>query len=204
MRSHLRETHKEQFLSTFKCLFRCPEFFLTEAERNKHIESFHNNRLAVRCIYCNKLCMRTKLLHKHINDCHISIKIWCRFRGCCQYFHTQADLEAHYKQVHWKKENPIMQCSQCDYMSDNIYKLKSHTSVNHGTKNKWCPKCEKCFRSSISLKTHLHLAHAQPKVCKHCNMKFAYLGAHQIQNKCTKCQQVLMCRQAAKLHRKNC
>lgn len=211
MRSHLRETHKEQLLHAFKCTFRCPEFFLTETELNKHIECVHKklqNLPEIKCIYCDKLSRDKNVLAKHINYKHSDVKILCKIRGCCQYFHTQTQLDSHSEQMHVnEKEIKRYKCSKCDFRSNQNYALNRHVAAKHqaeNVENVVCRKCGKHFSSSTSLKNHIANVHTYSNVCEHCDKKIVKMSFHKIQSICKSCNQVLMCLQSAKLHNKQC
>jgi len=208
MVQHFKYKHKHQVASAFKCTFRCGEYFLTEAERDEHV-GVHTKVAKVRqevvCIYCNKICADKEALLSHSKHNHSDITIQCRIRGCSLFFLTQTQLDAHFEQVHRKKEdNKRFRCSMCDYRSIEISKLNSHLALMHGNKNKPCLKCGKCFISTEALKFHLNVSHAESKICEHCNRSMKYLHGHQIQSKCKECQQILPCRQSAQLHSMSC
>lgn len=210
MRKHVTAKHEVQMQSAFSCSKRCGRYFFTELERDQHVTSAHKRaplvRIEVKCIYCNKLCSGIESLNGHTRYHHPDVRIRCRIFRCGQYFHTQAQLDTHFEQVHSKiEESKKFQCSNCDFRSDYKKNLKAHFALKHGVRNIPCPKCAKYFNSSYVLKMHLKCVHgAFYKPCKYCNGKYVNLILHQIREKCKKCQQVLKCKQSASLHKKSC
>lgn len=209
MIKHLNYKHQLQMKNAFKCTFRCHRYFLTESERDQHSASAHTKAAIVRqeveCIYCNKFCTDREALHSHVKHNHSDVQVRCKFRGCSEpYFHTRAQLDAHFEQVHRiEEENKKWRCPKCDYGTKDKIKIKYHVALMHGERNKRCSECDKCFSTAKTLKDHLLNFHsAQCKVCEHCNANLnnASLRYHQIQSKCKKCLQILPCKKAARLH----
>jgi KRAB domain-containing zinc finger protein len=207
MRLHLRNSHKSQFADLFKCTFKCRKYFLTEAEREKHIDSAHERysaREQEECIYCNKLYFGKRSLRMHIDNCHTERKIQCSVLGCAQYFLTETLLDAHFEQLHRKKEeNKKYQCELCEYRTAYKGHLRSHMEHKHQTKNKRCPECKKMYRSHHALLNHLK-THDDINMCQYCNTAVPTLKRHQKLEKCTKCDQLLLCSKLATLHHKQC
>jgi hypothetical protein len=207
---HFRSMHKSLIPSAFKCKLNCRCYFLTEADLNEHIASVHNNyfmRQEVQCIYCNKIYSDKYTLRGHIENIHPMVKIRCRFRGCIQYFHTQNKADTHFVQQHKKiVNNKKFQCLKCNFRSASKGDYKHHISQMHGDFSIPCPKCSKRFRSSATLDTHLAVTHKPPKACPHCNRSysFASLKFHLKQEKCKRCNKVLLCVLTAKLHKRVC
>lgn len=125
---------------------------------------------------------------------------------CCnvQYFHTQAQLNSHYEQVHKESEGKKkFRCPNCPRRTDTFKALKSHVDQRHGVKNKPCSKCKKSFSSLNALRLHMK-SHEAPKICQHCNRTIVHLSPHQKESKCKKCLQSFLCVHSAKMHRKMC
>jgi hypothetical protein len=205
---HYRMKHETLFANAFKCKFRCRRYFLTEADREEHIASDHKiclMRAEAKCLYCNKICIDKQVLHSHINRVHSAVKILCKVFNCHQYFQTQTEANKHFEQKHTKiEENKKYRCLKCNYRSDYKQSVKHHISRMHGKKNFQCPKCSKCFSCSVTLKVHIRQVHSPPKVCPHCNISFLDIRLHLKQEKCKRCQEVLMCDVVAQLHKKSC
>jgi hypothetical protein len=206
---HYRMKHTTLLANAFKCKFRCRRYFLTEADRDEHIASAHKIKVVVRaevkCLYCNKTYIDKRVMQQHINKRHSAVKILCKFFGCGQYFYTQPEAEKHFEQQHQKiEENKKYRCLKCNYRSACKKSIKCHIFQIHGEKNLHCPKCSKCFSSSFTLKNHVKRAHSPPKVCPHCNNSYLIIRMHLKQEKCKKCQKVLLCLRLAQLHKKLC
>jgi hypothetical protein len=204
---HYRMKHETLFANAFKCKFHCRKYFLTEADRDEHIASAHKilMRAEAKCLYCNKICIDKHGLKYHINKQHSAVKILCKFFGCCQYFHTQTEADEHFKEQHQKiEENKRYCCLQCNYRTAFKNKVMAHISRMHGQKISKCPKCSKCFSSSFILKDHIKQTHSPPKVCPHCNKGSRHIKQHMKQDKCKRCQKVLLCVGVAQLHKKLC
>jgi hypothetical protein len=209
LRRHLKNIHKSQLPNAFKCTFHCFRYFLTKEELNEHIASFHKKAVIMRqeykCIYCNQTYPHKSGVHNHITRCHQDIKIRCKFYGCGQYFHTQTKYKAHLEQVHRKvEEEKRFQCSECNFRTEFKNNFEVHWLKVHEAGNIPCPKCKKCFNSSVALKSHLSRTHTDPELCEHCHTKFVHLRNHQERSKCKNCQLDIMCIQSALLHSKVC
>jgi hypothetical protein len=191
-----------------QCKFRCRRYFLTEADRDEHIASAHKiclMRTEAKCLYCNRIYKDKNVLSSHINITHSAVKILCNFINCRKYFHTQTEADEHFEQQHQKiEENKKYRCLKCNFRSAYKYKVKIHNSRMHGEKILLCPKCSKCFCSSFTLKYHIKQAHSPRKVCPHCNKSILQIRTHLKQEKCKRCQEVLMCVCVAQLHKKSC
>jgi KRAB domain-containing zinc finger protein len=204
---HYQTIHKTLFANAFKCKFHCRKYFLTEADREEHIASAHKRpmRTEAKCLYCNKICIDKDALSCHIRRNHSAIKITCKFYNCRQYYHTQTEADEHFEQKHQKIElKKKYYCTKCSFRSANKSKVKYHISRMHKDKILLCPKCFKCFSSSRTLKAHVKQTHSPPKVCPHCNKSYLHIRMHLKQEKCKKCQTVLLCIQVAQLHKKLC
>jgi hypothetical protein len=205
---HYRMKHKSLIANAFRCKFNCRRYFLTEAERDEHIASAHKiclMRAEAKCLYCNKICIDKNVLSCHINWHHSAVKILCKFFTCGQYFLTQPEADEHFAKQHQKiEENKKYRCSKCNYRSACKYTVKKHTSQIHGEKILPCSKCSKCFSSSVTLKAHIRRVHSSPKVCPHCNNGCTQIKRHVVQEKCKRCQNVLLCLGLAHLHKKLC
>jgi hypothetical protein len=200
-------THKSLIANAFKCKFHCRKYFLAEADRDEHIASAHERpmRAEAKCFYCDKVCIDKHVLNSHIHRNHSAVKILCKFFACGQYFHTQTEADEHFNQQHHKMEESKKYCClKCNFRLAYKYKLKDHISRIHGEKILPCPKCSNCFSSSVALKHHLKQAHSPLKVCPHCNKGCRHIKQHMKQEKCKRCQKVLLCVCVALLHKKLC
>jgi hypothetical protein len=206
---HYQTFHKSLFANAFKCKSKCRRYFLTEADREEHIASAHKIIAVVRaeatCLYCNKICIDKRELDRHIRRVHSAVKILCKFFTCGQYFHTQIEADEHFEKQHQKmEENKKYRCLKCNFKSAYQDNLKLHISVMHEEKILPCPKCSRCFSSSITLRIHFKSTHSPRKVCPHCNKGCSRIKQHLEQEKCKRCQKVLLCVSAAELHKKLC
>jgi hypothetical protein len=204
---HFKTIHKTLFTNAFKCKFQCRRYFLTEADREEHIASAHKRpmRAEAKCLYCNKICIDKNVLNTHIHRNHSAVKILCKFITCGQYFLTQPEADNHFEQQHQKiEENKKYRCLKCSYRSACKRRIQRHILQIHGEKNLHCPKCSKCFSSPYVLKYHIKQAHSPLKVCPHCNNSYLIIRMHLKQEKCKRCQKVLLCLGLAQLHTKLC
>jgi KRAB domain-containing zinc finger protein len=208
MLRHYQAMHKSLITTAFKCKFKCRGYFLTEAELNDHIASVHNTillRQEFQCIYCNKIYADKQVLNSHIQNIHSAIKIVCKFFRCSQYFHDQTQADKHFEQQHQKKEeSKIFQCLKCNYRATLNVDLMLHVARIHGGKSLPCPKCPKLFSCSGNLKLHIKRVHSPPQVCPHCNTSFLDIRKHLKQDKCKRCQKVLLCVHLSKVHKNVC
>lgn len=207
MRRHLKNIHKSKLRKAFKCTFHCLRYFLTKEERDDHITSFHKKVAKVKkefkCIYCKRMYPNKKCLQNHVTRSHAH-KIHCNLYGCGQYFLTRTKLKDHKEQVHQNEAEKNYQCAECSFRAEFRNNFEAHWFKVHQVGNIPCPKCEKRFKSSISLKGHLQRSHAELKLCKHCNESFVHIREHQIQSTCKLCQQDLFCIRSAMLHSRVC
>jgi hypothetical protein len=205
---HYQIKHKSLLVNAFKCKFHCRRYFLTEADREEHIASAHKiclMRAEAKCIYCNKICIDKHVLNSHIHCSHSAVKILCKFFRCGEYFYTQTEADEHFEQQHKiMEENKKYRCLECNYRAVDQTNLNIHNNRKHKVKILPCPKCSKCFSSSYTLKLHIQRTHSPPKVCPHCNISYLYIRSHLNQEKCKRCQKVLLCLHVAQLHKKLC
>jgi hypothetical protein len=209
---HYRKKHTTLFANAFKCKFRCKRYFLTEADRDEHIASAHKIKVVVRaeaqCLYCNKIFIDKDVLSDHITKHHLLVKIRCKFVNCGQYFHTQTEADKHFRQQHQKiEENKKYRCLKCNFRATCKYNVKYHFYAVHGEKSLPCRKCSRCFSSSFTLKAHIKQAHStrkSQKVCPYCNKSIINIRMHLKQEKCKRCQKVLLCVRVAQLHKTFC
>jgi C2H2-type zinc finger/Zinc finger, C2H2 type len=194
--------------NAFKCKYKCRGYFLTEADREEHIASAHTKyllRAEVTCLYCNKIFIDKDVLNNHIYSVHSAVKVICKFFNCHQYFHSQTEADKHFEQQHQNIEDDKKHCClKCNYKSANKYSLKHHISGMHGEQTLPCPKCSRFFSSSNTLKVHVSKVHSPPKVCPHCNKSYVIIRMHLKQDKCKRCEKVLLCVRVAQLHKKWC
>jgi hypothetical protein len=208
MLRHFQTRHKSLIPFAFKCNVKCRKYFLTELELNEHkaiVHSKYFERCKFKCIYCNKIYLKTTLLRRHINSMHAEVKICCNYHFCFQYFHTQAQANFHFEQHHQKIEDKKkFRCLKCNYRSSEKANCDRHVSQIHGDKSLPCSKCQKLFGSSAALKIHLRFAHKPPKVCPHCNKRYSRIEVHLKEEKCKICQKDLLCINSAQLHKEVC
>jgi hypothetical protein len=207
---HMRKYHnlKSEFPKAFKCTSNCNEYFVTEAERNKHVSSVHEKNLVrkeVKCIYCSKMCMDESVLSGHIGKCHSHVKLRCKIVSCKQYFHTVAQKNAHFKEHNLENEKKQkFKCLKCSFRSSSDTTLKEHFRNLHGSRDVPCPKCPNFFTCKRALNHHLRSSHTVPLLCQHCNKMFLRLRQHKKKGVCKKCQTVLPCKGISQLHYKIC
>jgi hypothetical protein len=157
---HVKSKHESQAI---KCTYKCREFFLTIADRNKHILEVHSNAPIILrhiCIYCkNEFCSKDRL-RNHVQNVHKQVCIMCSLRGCSEYFSSQSDLNNHFLEKHKEKEDAKMfKCLKCNYTTMSKWHLRGHISRIHGKDKVSCPLCSKVFKSNFSLGIHLKKVH---------------------------------------------
>jgi uncharacterized C2H2 Zn-finger protein len=203
---HVKYNHASQAI---KCTHPCRTFFLTLADRNKHILEVHSKAPIIGdniCIYCKKRFPSIGTLLQHVMQVHKHVYIKCSVKRCVMYFLKQSDHDKHFLEKHKEKEDTkLLKCLKCNYKSDSPRSLNNHYVIRHGTENLKCPKCSKVYKSQMALDVHSNRVHAQKRMkCTHCNLDVFRLKYHQRWTKCTKCQIVTSCVIQTRQHKKVC
>jgi len=132
------------------------------------------------CIYCQKIYRNVNTLGAHIKNAHAAISFKCRFRGCHQYFFSQAEMKAHYCQKHQLEESlKHYHCPNCSYKSNNKSLCLIHFKRSHFA-------AANAFSTQESLKRHLKIFQEERCTCEHCGKMLlkSSLAAHFLGEKC--------------------
>jgi hypothetical protein len=192
---HVKCKHKSQAI---KCTYPCRTYFLSLADRNKHIVKVHSKAPIIGdniCIYCKKGLSSKDTLRQHVLAVHKQLFIKCSLRGCGKYFLSQSDLGKHFLENHQENEDvKLLKCLKCNYKTNRKFSLNQHIERKHGTVKVTCPKCSNVFKSKILLNAHLDSVHQHKRMkCNHCKQDVLNLRLHQRWTKCTQCQKVTPC-----------
>jgi len=204
--AHVKSKHRSQAI---KCTHPCRTFFLTKADRNKHIVEKHSKapiNLRHFCIHCKKNLGSKGRLRDHVQNVHKQVCFMCSLQGCSEYFSSQSDLKNHFLEKHKEREDAKrFKCPKCNYTSVSKGHLQGHILIVHGRDKVSCPQCPKVYKSKLSMDRHLDAVHKQKRMtCNHCNHNVRKLKLHQRWTKCTNCQKVTLCITQTNQHMKVC
>ncbi|XP_072930939.1 uncharacterized protein [Epargyreus clarus] len=145
----------------------------------RHMKS-HSDERPHRCSVCDRGFKTIASLQNHMNM-HNGVKPYC-----CKYcnipFTTSGELVRHvrYKHTHEKPHK----CSECDYASVELSKLRRHVRCHTGERPYQCQHCTYASPDTFKLKRHLRTHTGEkPYKCDHCNMCFTQsnsLKAHKL------------------------
>ncbi|XP_063534676.1 zinc finger protein 85-like isoform X1 [Cydia strobilella] len=164
----------------------CGKEFKDAATLSKHVEE---HEIAQGCKFCQASfdhraqLFAHRILHTvHSQGCHL----------CAIRFKSHANLEFHYRKIHYGEKNALLKCDLCVKKFTSPRKLAKHIWGLHGNKEFTCDICSKKFSNKANLKTHV-LSHSdvKPHVCDLCGYSSKYasgLTAHNIRRHApTKC-----------------
>jgi hypothetical protein len=164
LQSHLQKNHVNRF---FECKYNktCGKFFKTKEERKSHIFNVHESRPGLsKCIYCKKMILLCTL-SRHMLSRHKLVAIKCEYvKNCPTYFHTQAERDKHYLDVHNNRGAHTPKCFICGKFLSNVKStydhMRSHHKIELGSEiraevlHSKCPYCHSKFQGQITVKTH--------------------------------------------------
>lgn len=147
----------------------CGKEFKDAATLSKHIEE---HDIVQGCKFCQATfehraqLFAHRILHTvHSQGCHL----------CAIRFKSHANLEFHYRKIHFGEKNAMLKCDLCIKKFNNPRKLAKHIWSLHGNKEYTCDICSKKFSNKANLKTHV-LSHSdvKPHVCDLCGYSSKY------------------------------
>ncbi|XP_047997761.1 zinc finger protein 761-like [Leguminivora glycinivorella] len=167
----------------------CGDTFPSSDKLSYHKQKKHVD-VPVQCPTCNRTCVSTYYLNRHIKRKHTEQKDFaCQICGTC--FAFKGELTSHYKSVHVKKTGPprTWACKHCG----KTYKcpksvLVHERSVHTGERPAVCDICNTSFTHHDYLKEHMRLHTGEtPFKCpicgrgyaQRCNMK-SHLRIHKV------------------------
>lgn len=151
----------------------------------------------LKCVYCNRICAKFKVLLEHMNThynnyvCDVcgSSFITTKQYGlhlnnhkigtfpcehCPKVFNTETKRKYHVKLVHASyKAN---KCAHCDQRFANSIKKEKHMAVFHGVKvpDYKCLACDKVYQTRAALACHIKMVHLMERnfTCDYCDKSF--------------------------------
>ena len=131
------------------------------------------------CQLCDKEFSRANNLKRHIEQVHMSLKLFkcdqCQFETS-----AKATMKEHKSSKH---EGITYKCDQCDKKCYDKRSLKNHILIDHDKFLFECSVCHFTCKTAGTLKNHIKLEHENnPKLeCDSCNKTFStlhYLKRH--------------------------
>ncbi|CAH2035601.1 unnamed protein product, partial [Iphiclides podalirius] len=145
----------------------------------RHMKS-HSEDRPHKCGVCERGFKTIASLQNHVNM-HNGVKPHvCKY--CKSPFTTSGELVRHirYKHTHEKPHK----CTECDYASVELSKLRRHVRCHTGERPYQCPHCTYASPDTFKLKRHLRTHTGEkPYKCEHCNLCFTQsnsLKAHKL------------------------
>ncbi|XP_053624196.1 transcriptional repressor CTCF-like isoform X2 [Plodia interpunctella] len=145
----------------------------------RHMKT-HSEDRPHKCSVCERGFKTLASLQNHVNM-HNGVKPHiCKY--CKSPFTTSGELVRHvrYKHTHEKPHK----CTECDYASVELSKLRRHVRCHTGERPYQCPHCTYASPDMFKLKRHLRTHTGEkPYKCDHCNMCFTQsnsLKAHKL------------------------
>ncbi|XP_045458607.1 transcriptional repressor CTCF-like [Melitaea cinxia] len=145
----------------------------------RHMKS-HSEERPHKCSICERGFKTIASLQNHVNM-HNGVKPHiCKY--CKSPFTTSGELVRHvrYRHTHEKPHK----CTECDYASVELSKLRRHVRCHTGERPYQCPHCTYASQDTFKLKRHLRTHTGEkPYKCDHCNMCFTQsnsLKAHKL------------------------
>uniref|UniRef100_W8BM03 Transcriptional repressor CTCF n=1 Tax=Ceratitis capitata TaxID=7213 RepID=W8BM03_CERCA len=135
---------------------------------SRHMKSHSDDRPFV-CSVCDRAFKTNHTLQNHINV-HLGRKPHPCL-SCDSRFTTQGDLSRHvmYKHTHTKRHK----CTECDYATVEMSKLRRHMRAHTGERPYQCPHCTYASPDSFKLKRHLRTHTGEkPYECDICQSRF--------------------------------
>ncbi|XP_045784094.1 transcriptional repressor CTCF-like [Maniola jurtina] len=162
----------------FTCNF-CPYSSHRRYLLLRHMKT-HSEERPHKCNVCERGFKTTASLQNHVNM-HNGIKPHvCKY--CNSPFTTSGELVRHvrYRHTHEKPHK----CTECDYASVELSKLRRHKRCHTGERPYQCPHCTYASQDTFKLKRHMRTHTGEkPYKCDHCKMCFTQsnsLKAHKL------------------------
>jgi hypothetical protein len=211
--SHVNQQHKNVSIKCTKV--HCMTYFLTESDRQEHVEKVHlaeRRKKKKTCFYCGKIYPAASLTN-HINALHSDILIKCSIFKCNSYFHSKEELQKHFDEKHKEAEKQKkFHCVHCSYKTNNRVCFTQHFNIMHGTAKFKCARCpegarsKRYYKSKLALKIHTNKVHSGRETCPHCmqNMTMKAKRGHLQSDFCSRCNTKRLCAGLMKIHRQEC
>lgn len=146
LRKHLAAVHLNQQNNV--CTI-CNKNFIYKNILDRHYHGVHGTRPRLDCKKCERTFGLPQSLRRHLN-CHEKLPFTCTRSACFRMFKTEEARNRHIKNFH---DNPIP--SRCMTLS--------------------CDKCNKTFKRSDALKTHVRTDHLKLLYeCHFCEQQYKY------------------------------
>ncbi|XP_067646250.1 gastrula zinc finger protein XlCGF57.1-like [Eurosta solidaginis] len=151
--------------------FVCPHCDYTAPKRymlSRHMKT-HSDVLLFVCSVCDKAFTTKHTLKNHINV-HLGNKPYA-CKSCEKCFTTPSELQRHirYKHTHDKRHK----CTECDYATVELSKLRCHIRTHTGERPYQCPHCTYASPDNFKLKRHLRTHTGEkPYQCDICQSRF--------------------------------
>ncbi|XP_053954620.1 transcriptional repressor CTCF [Anastrepha ludens] len=135
---------------------------------SRHMKSHSDDRPYI-CSVCDRGFKTNHSLQNHVN-----VHLGRKPHGClsCESrFTTAGDLARHvrYKHTHEKRHK----CTECDYATVEMSKLRRHMRAHTGERPYQCPHCTYASPDSFKLKRHLRIHTGEkPYECDICQSRF--------------------------------
>lgn len=200
----------------------CQNSYENKTYLENHIKQKHLKLARISCMYCDQKFQHYRYLTTHLSKDHSDMKEFDDKLECnvCQKpfkqrsmltLHALSHLSAEEKANHKK-----FKCSQCNFETISIQKLRVHQSRKHGESRKSydCKICPKSFESRIKLHYHqaTHLDKAdqhkmKPHKCPYCDKRFWFqsIVSQHIQNvhRCNLCFELFVSMEEFDKHKQN-
>jgi len=168
---HYKTNHKK-FKSPFECFFPgCRMFFKSNYKLNRHLKTHtkvKNNLFKCDFKNCNKTFTEKYMLKRHQQDHKLYTCEKCNLS-----FSNKNSMKKHLKEVHATVEILFV----CQICKKNLLSLSAYNKHKHShrtSKTHYCKICNKYFRSSYQLKSHISHNHTnhRPFKCDICNKSY--------------------------------
>jgi len=175
--SHMKLIHKDVAI---RCSYNlCSTYFLTQEEKQIHLEEVHKITEKVKCVYCD-FAFTTAILRQHVYNVHADVAIKCNFSfNCPTYFKSVQLLERHVQEVH---KTPKLEekhtCFYCAKVFASRQNHKDHVRKVHQDVAIKCNvfKCLQFFRTEQECDEHFREKHEEQEKmkkikCPHCDYR---------------------------------
>lgn len=165
--NHKHWTHKKA-TGKFKCNT-CSQVFRQQSKLDEHIRVKHVGNYIHHCTICKKVFVTADSLKNHLQAIHIADKFTCSY--CGKQFAHKSNYITHEK-LHREDATASYQCKYCDFITNTLNNLKRHQVVHSDVKKYMCSVCGANFRTCVGLKLH-DLVHQEKRfTCNICQKMF--------------------------------